>query len=132
MRFAYDTYAVQEGSTMVEHSRAGLGYEGTTDYLDNLNLNDKSQLIFWRGQIQYKGSQNAVTAFVNSRRFIDAKVDEFWTYKIADFGSAGDKEYPEIYITTVDSRSNDMKLEFDLASNVDEGFTAIEFDDETR
>lgn len=134
MRYAYDTYTVQEGNSLVEHSRKSLGYEGSTDYLNNLNLNDKSQFAFWRGMIQQKGSVNAVKAFVNSRRFIDAKVDEFWTYKIADFGSSFEQEYPELFVTTVDSRSNDFKMEFltDTNPTPDNEFVGVEGTDEER
>jgi hypothetical protein len=89
-----------------------LGYDGTREYLDNLNLHAKSQFLFWRGLIQAKGSVRAMDAFVNSRRFVDANLDEYWAYKIASFGAANEKEYPEIYITTEDARSNDLRLQF--------------------
>ena len=112
LRMAYDTYTTLETNNLTDQSRKVLGYDGTKDYLDNLNLNAKSQFIFWQGQIQYKGSVNAMNAFINSRRFIDAKVDEFWAVKIADFGSAAEKEYPEMYVTTDDARSNDFRMQF--------------------
>jgi hypothetical protein len=112
LRNLYDTYTAIESDPMIVQSRKTLGYEGLKTYLNDLNINPKSQFIFWRGMIQRKGSVNAITAFINSRRFIDAKVDEFWAVKIADFGSAAEKEYPELYLTTSDARSNDLRLDF--------------------
>jgi hypothetical protein len=136
LRNAYDTYDTLESNLMTMHSRDSLGYEGIKEYLTNLNVSEKSQFIFWRGQIQSKGSVNAVKAYINSRRFIDAKIDEFWAIKVAEFGSIGEKEYPEMYATTVDARSNEFKIEFidndDDGSNVTDGFTAIRMSDSDR
>jgi len=136
LRHAYDTYDTLESNLMTTHSRKALGYEGEKDYLTNLNVSKKSQFIFWRGQIQAKGSVNAIKAYINSRRFIDAKIDEFWAIKVAEFGSVGEKEYPEMFATTVDARSNEFKVEFidndDNGLNVGEGFTAIKMSDAAR
>ena len=136
LRYAYDTYDTLESNLMTTHSRDALGYEGVKDYLTNLNVSEKSQFIFWRGQIQSKGSINAVKAYINSRRFIDAKIDEFWAIKVAEFGSVGENEYPEMFATTVDARSNEFKVEFidnnDAGLNVSTGFTAIKVSDMDR
>lgn len=136
LRYSYDTYDVLESNTLVNSGRKSLGYEGTTEYLSNLNLSEKSQFIFWRGQIQTKGSINAVKAFINSRRFIDAKLDDFWAVKIAEFGSMGEFEFPEMYVTTIDSRSNELRLEFidndAQDSSVEESFTPIKMSDQDR
>jgi len=136
LRNAYDTYDTIEKNLMTQHARKTLGYEGSTDYLSNLNLPEKSQFIFWRGQIQAKGSLNAINAFINSRRFIDAKIDEFWAIKVADFGSIAEKEFPEMFVTTVDARSNELRLEFidndSDESIIEETFKAIKMSDHGR
>lgn len=136
LRYAYDTHNTLETSLMTQHSRKTLGYEGPSDYLNNLNLSQKSQFLFWRGQIQNKGSINAVNAFINSRRFIDAKIDDFWAVKIGEFGSIKEKEFPEMYVTTIDARSNELRLEFinneDDETNVEESFTPIKMSNQDR
>ena len=136
LRKAYDTYSTLETNLMTEYSRKGIGYEGTKDYLSNLNLSQKSQFLFWRGQIQAKGSVNAVNAYINSRRFIDAKIDDFWAIKLGEFGSMGEREYPEMYVTTVDARSNELRLEFidnDAdETSVEESFTAVKMSNTDR
>jgi len=136
LRFAHDTYTNLESNLMTTHSRLSLGYEGITDYLLNLNLSEKSQFIFWRGLIQYKGSRNAVQAFTHSRRFIDAQIDDFWAIKVGEFGSVKEKEYPEIFVTTSDARSNELRLEFidndALDTSVESTFTPIKLSNEER
>lgn len=160
LRNLYDTYRVIEANEMVQQSRKTLGYEGRQDFLDNINLNAKSQFAYWRGQVQHKGAMTSVQAFINSRRFIDAKVDEYWAYKVGEFGSSFDKEYLEMWLKTSDARNNELRLQFvgeeDLcdsgyASNaydsacgfayptsgegvivVDEGWTGITIADQTR
>lgn len=112
LRNLYDTFQVSETNKLIEGSRQSLGYEGTTSYLDSLNLNTKSQFLFWRGMIQHKGSVNAIKAFVNSRRFIDAKIDEFWAFKIAEYGSAKEKEFIDMYVNTDDAKSSDWRIDF--------------------
>jgi len=133
LRTMYDTYSVLESSDLVSQARKVLGYEGPADYLRDINVNDKSQFLFWKGMIQHKGSINAVNAFINSHRFIEANVDEYWAYKVASFGSAKEKEYPELYVTANDTLANDIRLQFtsDLESP-DSTFIAISAYDDQR
>lgn len=131
IRYAYDTYKVKETLPLVQHARALLGYKGVQNYLTDINLTPKSQFLFWKGAIQAKGSPNAITAFVNSILFIDAGVDEFWAYKVADFGSIGEQDYPELYLNTTDTQSNQLRLEFVRADQIcNPGYAIEDFGDE--
>jgi hypothetical protein len=127
---AYDTYTTSESNVMTTQSRKTIGYTGNKSYLDALRVNDKSQFLFWKGMIQAKGSVSAITAFINSRRFVDAKVDEFWAYKIGEFGDAKTKQWPELNLKIKDALSNEVKFNFD--STPLEHFTSISAVDETR
>lgn len=133
MRDFYSTYGASENAAHVPYARALLGYEEPT-YLDQLNTPQKSKFAFWKGMIQRKGSQNAVRSFINSEHFVDAKVDEFWAYKIADFGDARPRFKPKVRVLVEDSYNNDLRLEFtDVKhSGTDERFTQITLDDQTR
>lgn len=111
MRSYYRTYDVNENSDYVDHARALLGYEPPA-YLDHLNTPLKSKFLFWKGMIQQKGSRNAVRSFINSEHFVDAKVDEFWAYKLADFGDARPRFKPRIRLSIADTANNDVRLEF--------------------
>lgn len=138
----YDTSALSELSEVARYSRKLLGYNGKTDYMNMIGANSKSQFLFYKGMIQAKGSINSVTAYTNSRRFVDAKVDEFWAWKIADFGDRRPRVYPEIKLFPTDSTLDDVRLEFlsssDIATDpeyieaVNKGFQLVSFSDDSR
>jgi hypothetical protein len=129
----YDTFQVDEEIPVTRSSRALLGYEGQKDYLKQININPKSQFLFWRGLIQNKGSVNSITAFIQSRHFIDAKVDEFWAYKISNYGDSREKKYPNLNLFAVDSLNQEVKFEFLRTGEVpDLGFEGIKLTEDTR
>lgn len=131
---AYSTYSTSESNTMTQLARNSLGYDKTEQlFLDKLYINDKSQFIFWKGLIQHKGSTNTITAFINSRRFVDAKLDEFWCYKIGTFGDNKTKVFPELKIQTSDTLSNELKMEFiKSGENPETNFTGISINDSDK
>jgi hypothetical protein len=131
MQKFYDTYTVSETSDNIEYARQTLGYNNL-DYLDHLGVSDKSKFIFWRGMIQQKGSINAVNAFINSIQFIDAKVDEYWTYKIAEYGDAREESYPAVKLKIEDARRNDIRFQFVDDVEADSTFDPITVDDTDR
>lgn len=142
VRNFYDTLELSETSDVARRSRALLGYRGRTQFLDFLNINSKSQFLFYKGLIQTKGSVNSVKAYINSRRFVDAKLDEFWAWKIADFGDSRVRVYPEVKLFSTDGRLDDVRLEFlatsevesdpDVVSAVADGFQVVSFNDSAR
>ena len=133
MRSYYRTYDVNENSDYVDYARGLLGYEEPS-YLDHLNVPQKSKFLFWKGMIQQKGSRNAIRSFINSEHFVDAKVDEFWAYKLADFGDARPRFKPRIRLSVNDGFNNDIRLEFSdvLGGTSDQRFNQITLDNQTR
>lgn len=113
MRYYYDTFNVQETTEVTRQSRAVLGYDGLKSYMSEINVGPKSQFLYYRGLIQHKGSMTALTAFSNSRRFVDMAVDEFWAYRLADFGSVHEKEYTEMYVKPRDTIKNEIMYNFE-------------------
>lgn len=134
MQNYYDTFNLSESSDIALYSRDLLGYERSSTYLDQININPKSKFVFWRGLIQNKGSVNSVKAFINSRRFIDAKVDEYWAYKIAEFGDAREKEYLSLNMFNVDSLETELKIEFitNILDIPQEDFIGVHLTDTAR
>jgi hypothetical protein len=134
MQNYYDTFNVSEESDIALYSRNLLGYDRSSIYLDQININPKSKFVFWRGMIQNKGSVNSVKAFINSRRFIDAKVDEYWAYKVAEFGDARQKEYLSLNLFTADSLETELKIEFipTILDIPQENFISIHLTDTVR
>lgn len=143
LRDFYDTYAGSEDSQVVKLSRSLLGYNGTSDYLDVLNVDSKSQFLFYRGMINAKGSVSSVAAYINSKRFIDANIDEFWAIKIAEFGDNRTQVYPEVLLRADDGIIDDIRFEFvgieDDITNEDiqtavnkKRFKLVSFSDDSR
>lgn len=132
MRSYYDTYGGTATSDFTEFSRALLGYEDPT-YLDQLNTPERSKFLFWKGMIQRKGSKNTINSFINSKHFVDAHVDEFWAYKVADFGDARQKYKPEINIRVSDAYTSDLRYEFaPINEVVSSRFVGVDYSDESR
>lgn len=123
-----------------QHALALLGY-AKKDYFSLLDISDNSQFQFWRGLIQYKGTNSSLNAFLNSSKFKDASIDEYWLYKLAEYGDARIKRYPEMKVSQYDCLLTYSKFIFESESPSDndplnpsypKGFTFIESLDENR
>lgn len=142
MQSYYDTFTLNENTDIARYSRNLVGYQaGSMPFLDALNVNAKTQFLFYRGMIQQKGSVNSINAYINSRHFVDAQLDEFWAWKIAEFGDMSPKTYPMINLFAADGQQPDLRLEFVTASEVNNslftidqqnGFELVSFADENR
>jgi hypothetical protein len=138
----YDLQSMTEMSVPSQHARALVGYVGRLPSLDLINLDIKSQFIFYRGMIRAKGSVNSVQAYINSRRFVDAQVDECWAWKVSNIGDIRTRIYPEIKLFVADSLASDIRLEFlatselptdpDVQAAVAQGFQLVSFSDGSR
>ena len=128
----YDPDHVFENTTSTPHALALLGFS-KKEYFNNLDISDKSQFNFWRGLIQSKGTNAAVGAFLNSSRFDDAEIDEYWAYKVASFGDARTRTYPEMRLNVGDAPQQFTNLQFDAAkADAIHGFIQVSSTDEAR
>jgi hypothetical protein len=128
----YDADHVYEDQTSTNHALALLGFS-KKQYMADLDLTDSSQFNFWRGLIQMKGTNTSINAFLNNDRFKDAKIDEYWAYKIAEYGDARSKVFPELKLSVSETLQQFTKFMFDeIPSNDYAAFAQINFDDETR
>lgn len=129
----YDTDTVFEDTISTRHALALLGFS-PKDYMSDLDLNDRSQFNFWRGLVQMKGTNSSVDAFLNNQRFNDAKLDEFWAYKLAEYGDSRTKIFPELKLSVSDTVQQFTKLMFTetTAPAGYETFTLISATDEDR
>lgn len=128
----YDTYIVNENSIFSKESRSLLGFNpNDVEFLDDLLITDKSKLLFWKGMVQNKGSVNSITAFLNSIHFVNATVDEYWAYKLAEFGDNDRRTYPEIKLNVIDIVNDRILFEFNNIST-QPNFIKITSIDENR
>lgn len=130
----YDADHVFEDELSTRHALALLGFSPKT-YMANLDLTERTQFNFWRGLIQMKGTNSSIDAFLNNDRFQDAKLDEYWAYKVAEYGDSRSKVFPELKLSVNDTLQQFTKLQFSAAdSNIPQlpTFTQISASDETR
>lgn len=109
----YDANSVFENQTTSKHALALLGFS-KKDYFTDLDITDKAQFNFWRGLIQSKGTNLSISAYLNNNRFKDVKVDEFWAYKVAEYGDARQRTFPELKLQVNDCLQQFTALQFDV------------------
>ncbi len=128
----YDSFAVNDNAQFIEHARKTIGFTDPK-YLDQLGVTDKTKFLFWKGLLQTKGSVKAVKAFINSIQFVDAKVDDYWAYRIAEYGDSREVSFPEIKMSVNDARRDDVKYQFTNGTiTVEDGFDEVSSIDDTR
>lgn len=111
-RSQYDTDYISDDTLTSPHALALFGYT-KKDYFRNLNTSDRSQFNFWRGLIQEKGTNNAIAAFFNSSKFKEFDLDEYWAYKIAEYGDSRTKNFPEMKVQTGDASLQHSRFVFE-------------------
>lgn len=108
----YDANHVFENETTTRHALSLLGFN-RKQYFDDLDISEKTQFNFWRGLIQSKGTNLSIDAYLNNNRFDDAKIDEYWAYKLAEYGDARPKIFPELKLSVNDALTQFTRLQFD-------------------
>lgn len=108
---AYDAGQTFNEPKMAEHALALVGYKNKA-YFDEIGVSDQTQLDFWRGMIGAKGTNLTVDAFTNYKSFLDSSVDEFWAYKLATYGDARERSFPEIKIQPNDCTRQFTGIQF--------------------
>ena len=130
----YDAAKTFYEPTTAEHALALLGYRKKS-YFDKIAVNSSTQFNFWRGLIQAKGTNMTIDAFVNYKKFNDASVDEYWAFKIAEYGDAREKTLPELKIEPTDTNQKYLRLQFYAngdGTDLMPLFTHVENGDDTR
>lgn len=85
----------------VEQARKLLGYSKKS-YFEDRNTPDQTEFRFWQGMIKNKGTNFSVDAFLNSAKYKTAKLDEYWAYKVAEYGDFRAITRPELRVQPED------------------------------
>lgn len=129
---AYDSNYAFENTLTSKHALALLGFN-TKSYFDDLDITEKTQFNFWRGLVHAKGTNLSVDAYLNSDRFQQADIDEYWAYKLATYGDARQLSYPELRVQVSDSLQQNTQFQFDAVPGTElVNFTQISKLDESR
>lgn len=107
----YDTNA--RSSKMVDRARALLGFN-KKPYFKNRGTTDNTEFRFWQGMIANKGTNFSIDAFINSKSYQDARIDEYWAYKIAQYGDAREIKKTEMYLQSEDCATSEFTNYFFL------------------
>ena len=135
LQHTYDASSTFNEPHMAQHAMSLIGFQ-TKDYFNNLNISPSVQLDFWRSMISAKGTNLAIDAFTNYKAFSNSSVDEFWAYKLASYGDAGERTFPEIKIQPNDCSRQFTSLQFytktDPTYSALPLFIQVEANDDTR
>lgn len=138
MQNIYATHSYPEVIEFTDRGRAITGYQrGAYPFLDLIDVPKKSQFDFYRGMIKHKGSSESLVAYSNNNKIVDLSVDEYWAWKVAEYGESRTRIYPEIKLKSTDSINDDIRLMFltnsdditdsMIAPAVAQGFEPISF-----
>ena len=124
----YNTYA-PEPNKHVSAARSILGYNNDL-YMDQMN--SKSKFLFWKGMVHHKGTNDSVEKYAQINNIESIKLDEFWLYKIDDYGTLTPPT--EYYINIKYSDINNDRIVYQLSNNIvtSDIATTILYDDPTR
>ncbi|MBT9137484.1 MAG: hypothetical protein DDT31_00015 [Syntrophomonadaceae bacterium] len=109
---AFDSNLAFENTVISKHALAILGFNPKS-YFDKIGITQKTQFNFWRGLIHSKGTNLSIDAYLNSNRSQDASIDEYWAYKIAEYGDSRQHAYPELRLRVSDTLQQFTQLQFD-------------------
>jgi hypothetical protein len=132
----FDSDFVYQNNDTTQHAMSLFGYH-EKEYFDQLDISKSTQFQFWRGLIGAKGSNFAINAFTNNSKFDTAELDEFWVYKVAEYGDARQKAYPEMKLFESDCSLQTSRFQFfseDEQNKLlfDPSFTRIDSLDDSR
>lgn len=117
-RYYYDDVRSNVGMVHFDTLMDSIGYNGNFDYMESIGINEQSQYTFWKSMIQNKGTNVSIDAFTNNKILDRAELDEFWAYKVSEFGGVKQLEYPEMLLFTDECSSNELRVEFVRPDNV--------------
>lgn len=108
----YNADKIYDNDDTTKHALSLLGFS-KKGYFDLLRTNERSEFNFWRAMVNAKGTQYSIDAFLNSVKFEHAKLDEFWAYKVAEYGDARTPTYPELKLQANDCTLKHTRLFFE-------------------
>ena len=96
----YDAYGYFNDSADVKYSHGLIGFKPRT-YLDDLGLNETTQVEFYKGYITQKGTANAVDALTNAQfNNLNSAIQyyEEWAIRVGEYGALDINPYLEIVL----------------------------------
>jgi hypothetical protein len=126
----YDTYADAEANDYINNVRAVVGYDNNKEFG---NFDAKTKFLFWKGLIHQKGTNDSVNMFATQGYATTINIDEYWAYKISEYGDTKIKNEQYINIKHSDIINHNMLYQFVNDGYIkDTKYTQIDKNDITR
>lgn len=100
MRYYYDPNTTIDNSSLEDLGRHLIGYESKS-YLDNLQVSNDVQYLFYRGAIRQKGTIQSFEKLFRSTKVQNEEIIEVyeeWALKLSDFGNTVEQVSTEIIL----------------------------------
>jgi hypothetical protein len=109
----YDVDQVNLESQYDQFALGLIGYRNRS-YLNELGLDDASQVKFYQGYIKEKGTRNSINALGQvsfSGRPSDVSVSEDWAFRVGGYGSVGTNQFVELVLDEAYTLNNPTSVE---------------------
>ena len=116
----YNIDTITDDNIFDEYSLGLIGYRNRT-YLDNLGINDTSQVKFYQGFIREKGTRRAINALKQlsfEDNTSDITIHEDWAFKVGEYGSLDTNRYIEIQLREQYAKNNPSSLVINANNSV--------------
>ena len=116
----YDTDRVNLESDFDLYSLGLIGFRNRS-YLNDLGVDDTSQVKFYQGFIKQKGTRNAINAMANvsfNGQPSAVTVNEEWAFRVGTYGSLETNQYVEMVLNDAYVLSNPTSLEVTANNSV--------------
>lgn len=110
----YDMDSVNLESETDKFGKGLIGYQHRA-YLENLELDDVSQVKFYQGMITQKGSGNAIDKLVRAQLDnMDSQVNYFeeWGFRVGEYGAIDANQVIEVELDEREFKANPELIEF--------------------
>ena len=126
----YDSYGYFNDAENVKYSHGLIGYKPRA-YLDDLGLNETTQVEFYKGYIKQKGSSNAVDALTKAEfNNLNSAIQyyEEWAVRVGEYGAVTINPYLEIKLDEKAFAVNPARAEFTTNAAASDGVTVFSAD----
>jgi len=123
----YDSYGYFNDAENVKYSHGLIGFK-PRPYLDDLGLNETTQVEFYKGYIKQKGSANAVDALTKAEfNNLNSAIEyyEEWAVRVGEYGAITINPYLEIKLDEKAFAVNPARAEFTTNSAASDGVTVF-------
>jgi hypothetical protein len=112
MRDYFATFRLSETNIATSLARQMIGFHGDIGYMTEFDVPVASQFEFWKGLIHNKGTEAAVSAFLNSSEYSGGYIDEYWAIQVAEYGDSHKNIGIKIITTSADGNYSDLMFKF--------------------